>query len=196
MRKAGGLPGDGAVLGRREVLRSLAATPVFLAALARRGQGVGDGTPLRLEPLYRVEFRYRESFGFRIEGAANGSEWQYFALLEGRATGSIPGRMVGANHARRRVDNRFLPDLQGVIEVDDGATVYFDQQGIAGAHPSGAWSVLTTVQHVSEAEAYRRLNGAWCVGIGDASTDDIVIDVRELVWEPVLGEEEGGAGPP
>lgn len=188
MRTPRHVPDAKALVGRRAALRSLAATPLALAALVESAEAAEDGVPIRLEPLYRVRFRYTENFGFKVEGTGSGAEWQYFSLIEGQATGAIRGRMVGANHPRRRVDNRFLPNLQGVIEAEDGATVYFDQQGIAGAHPSGAWSILTTVQHLSEAAAYRHLNSGWCVGIGDASTDDIVIDVREIVWEPILGD--------
>lgn len=165
--------------GRNEISRrELMSVLPLLALPSAKGKAVAS-----LEPVYRVSFSYgRDNYRFRIEGSS-GTEWQYFSLFEGTAEGLITGRTVGANHPRRRADGLFLPNLQGVVVAESGGTLYFDHQGIAGPHPSGAWSVVTSVSHVTEAEELDILNRSVCVGIGDASTDDILIDVQRVVWE-------------
>ena len=78
---------------------------------------------MRLEPLYGVEFSYPEHY--HVEGVD--SLHAFFG--EGRTSGFLTGRFRGMNHTRRRVDDVYLPDYQGVIETDDGATVWFDYRG-------------------------------------------------------------------
>jgi hypothetical protein len=51
------------------------------------------------------------------------------------------------------------------------------------------------VFHLADREPYRRLNDAVCVCVGEvrAASDpgqpgpDLVIDVAELIWEPIAG---------
>ena len=80
---------------------------------------------MRLAPLYRVRFRYPESWAVGL-GASGSPEGQHFFLAEGRCEGRIAGTFRGANHPRRRSDGTFLPDFQGVITTTDGAVIYFD----------------------------------------------------------------------
>jgi hypothetical protein len=48
---------------------------------------------MRLEPLYRVRFRYPESWAVGLDGG-----WQQmFFLAEGRCEGMVTGRFRGAN---------------------------------------------------------------------------------------------------
>lgn len=140
---------------------------------------------MKLEPLYRLEFVYPEAWRVDL-----GSEEQYFFVSEGRATGAISGRFRGANHPHRRADGTFCPDFQGVIETDDGATVYVDMRGYGRAYPEGRRQIVASSTHLSSDERYSRLNDVVCVVTGevrtreDGSGTDLLVDVAELVWEP------------
>jgi hypothetical protein len=145
---------------------------------------------VRLEPLYRVAFRYPEHWHVELEGA-NGLESAHFFLAEGRCDGRINGRFRGANHPRRRTDETYVPDFQGAIETDDGATILFDLRGYGRAYPVGNRQVVGTAMHVSGDERYRWLNDVVCPLAGEvrahpeSGATEIVLDVAELVWEEI-----------
>jgi hypothetical protein len=145
---------------------------------------------VRLEPLYRVTFRYPEHWHAELAGA-QGVESAHFFLAEGRCEGSIRGRFRGANHPRRRTDGTFLPDFQGAIETDEGGTLLFDYRGYGRAYPLDNREVVGAATHVSDDERYRRLNDVVCVLVGEVRASpergrtEIVLDVAELVWEPI-----------
>ena len=145
---------------------------------------------MRLEPLYRVTFRYPEAWFVELEGE-RGTGSEHFFIAEGRAEGRVAGRFRGANHPHRRTDLTYLPDFQGVIETDDGATVMFDYRGYGRAYPEGRRQVVGAATHVAGDERYRWLNDVVCPFVGevrpleDAAGTDIVLDVAELVWEPL-----------
>ena len=92
-----------------------------------------------------------------------GGGWeQHLFLAEGRCEGIISGRFRGANFARRHgAGGALRPDFGAVVETD--------------------------------APRYRRLNDAVCVCVGEvrAPADpaqpepDLVLDVAELIWEPI-----------
>jgi hypothetical protein len=145
--------------------------------------------PVRLEPLYRVRFSYPEEWSVSLDGPA-GRQEQHLFLAEGRCDGPVTGRFRGMNHPHRRVDGTYLPDFQGVIETDDGANLLFDMHGFGRAYPVGARQVVVSVTHVSDDERYRRLNDVLAVGTGEVrrvgeDAVELVIDVAELVWEPL-----------
>ena len=83
--------------------------------------------------------------------------------------------------------------MHGVIETDDDATVLFECHGYGRAHPAGSRQIVGTVLHVSDYPRYRRLNDAVCVCVGEvrasadarASGSELVLDVAELIWEPI-----------
>ncbi len=145
---------------------------------------------MRVEPLYRIRFTYPESWMVTLEGG-----WeQHLFLAEGRCEGAISGRFRGANFARRRgATGPFRPDFRAVIETDDEATVMFEWHGYGRAHPIGRRQIVGAVFHLSDAERYSRLNDAVCVCIGEVRTPtdpdraepDLVLDVAELIWEPI-----------
>jgi hypothetical protein len=143
---------------------------------------------MRLEPLYRLTFTYPEEWAVSVTSPA-GRDEQYFFIAEGRAQGAIAGRFRGANHPRRRPDGTFLPDLQGVIETDDGATGLVEIRGYGRAYPPGRRQIVCSLTHVSDAEEHRRLNDVLCVGAGEVRAGEeetvLVVDVAELVWEPI-----------
>jgi Protein of unknown function (DUF3237) len=145
---------------------------------------------VRLEPLYRVTFRYPEAWFVELEGE-RGTESEHFFIAEGRCEGRLEGRFRGANHPHRRTDLTYLPDFQGVIETDDGATVMFDYSGYGRAYPEGRRQVVASGTHISGDERYRWLNDVVCTIAGEvrppegAGDTEIVLDVAELVWEPL-----------
>ena len=144
---------------------------------------------MRLEPLYRIRFTYRESWEVGLEGG-----WQqHLFLAEGRCEGSITGRFRGANFPQRRTDDGpFVPDIRAAIETDDGATILFECHGYGRAYPPGRRQVVGSVVHLSDDERHRRLNDVMCVCAGEVRANDdpdrssdLVLDVAELVWEPL-----------
>ena len=143
---------------------------------------------MRLQPLYRLRFSYPEGWAVDLEGG-----WQqHLYLAEGRCEGSITGRFRGANFPQRRTDDGpFVPDLRAAIETDDGATIMVELHGYGRAHPAGRRQIVGSVHHLSDDERYRRLNDVVCACAGevrrspDQQSPDLVIDVAELVWEPI-----------
>ncbi len=141
---------------------------------------------MRLAPLYRVRFSYQDEWGVAVDGPTGAQQFLFFA--EGRCEGQLTGRFRGANHPHRRADGTFLPDFQGVIETDDGATVLLDLRGFGRAYPVGARQIVVAVTHVSDDDRYRRLNDMLAVGVGEVRSrgdrpSELVVDVAEVVWE-------------
>ncbi len=144
---------------------------------------------MRLEPLYRVRFTYPESWGIELEGG-----WEQFLFIaEGRCEGGISGRFRGVNHPRRRTsEGPFCPDMHAVIETDDGATIMMETHGYGRPYPAGRRQIVGSVLHLSDSDRYRRLNDVVCMCAGEVRAPleeggepDLVMDVAELVWEPV-----------
>jgi hypothetical protein len=144
---------------------------------------------MRLEPMYRIRFTYPESWEVELEGG-----WQqHLFLAEGRCEGEIAGRFRGANFPQRRTETGpFCPDFRAAIETDDGATILFECHGYGRAHPPGRRQIVGSVLHLSDSGRYRRLNDVVCVCVGEVRApedptagSELVLDVAELVWEPV-----------
>jgi hypothetical protein len=145
---------------------------------------------MRLEALYRIRFTYPEGWDIKLAGG-----WeQHFYLADGRCEGSIRGRFRGANYPRRQGEaGPFRPDLRAVIETEDGATIMFEWHGYGRAYPPGRRQIVGAVFHLSDHERYRRLNDVVCVSVGEVrraadpnqAGPDLVIDIAELVWEPI-----------
>jgi hypothetical protein len=145
---------------------------------------------MRLEPLYRIRFTYPESWAVSLDGG-----WQQaFFLAEGRCEGSVTGRFRGANFPRKEgADGPFRPDFRAVIEADDGATIMVELHGYGRAYPPGQRQIVGALFHLADREPYRRLNDVVCVCTGEVRTPsdpgqagpDLVVDVAELVWEPI-----------
>jgi hypothetical protein len=133
---------------------------------------------MRLEHLYRLRFSYLEHW------LVEGPDTQFFGMAEGRCEGAITGRFRGANSPRRRSDDVYLPDFDAIIETEDGATVAVHIAGFGRAR-EGEREVVGSVTHLSGDERYARLNDALCVLTGESRDKEIVIDVAELVWEPL-----------
>ena len=145
---------------------------------------------MRLEPLYRVRFTYPEGWAVELEGG-----WeQHLYLAEGRCEGSISGRFRGANFPQRRTaEGPFRPEFRAAIETEDGATIMVELHGYGRAHPQGRRQIVGSVFHLTDSDRYRRLNDVVCACVGevrssadpDQKSPDLVIDVAELIWEPI-----------
>ena len=145
---------------------------------------------MRLEPLYRVRFTYPESWAVGLDGG-----WQQmFFIAEGRCEGSVTGRFRGANFPRKEgAAGPFRPDFRAVIEADDGAVIMVEWHGVRPCLPARTppdrrvSASLGRPRPLSPAERrglrlHRR--GRAPIDPGQAGPD-LVIDVAELVWEPI-----------
>jgi len=134
--------------------------------------------------------RYPAGWAVGLEGG-----WQQlFFMAEGRCEGLVTGRFRGANYALcRGATGPFVPGFRAVIEVDDGSTIMFEWHGYGRAYPPGRRQIVGAVFHLADREPYSRLNDVVCVSVGEvrAPSDpdqlepDLVVDVAELVWEPI-----------
>jgi len=136
---------------------------------------------MRLEPLYRVRFTTPERWSVELSGES-GSEAQSFLVAEGRCEGAVSGRFRAANFPRTRVDGTLLPDFRGAVESDDGAALLFTLRGYFSPATGG---LVGTMTHVTDDERYARLNDAVCTVAGEVGPDEVVLEVAELVWEPL-----------
>jgi hypothetical protein len=158
---------------------------------------------VRLEPLYRTTFATPESWSVQLSGSAldGGSEAQSFLIAEGRTSGQVSARLRAANYPRRRVDGVLLPDFRGVLEVDDGAVVMISWHGITALPVDGMRRLTGTLTHLSDDPRYARLNDVVCTCAGEVRSRpgggyEVVLDVAELVWEPLpAGAEPEPARP-
>ena len=132
---------------------------------------------MRLEPLYRLTFSYTSRWD-----ADAGGVLHRLLVGEGRAEGRVSGEFHGTNDSRRRPDGTFEPDYHGVIETDDGAAILFHLTGYGWPDES---RIAATVKHATGDERYAWLNRTLCVVTGDLRGKQIVLDVAELVWEPL-----------
>jgi hypothetical protein len=149
---------------------------------------------MQLKPLYQLRYRYTNEWEVALTGSA-GREEEHFFFAEGATKGKVAGRFRGANHPHRRTDLTYVPDLQGVIETEDGAVILVDWHGYGRAYPKGRRQIVGAAFHVTDNERYKWLNDSVCVTSGEVRSPDvppeeyqlsaieIVIDVSELIWE-------------
>jgi hypothetical protein len=131
---------------------------------------------VRLEPLYRLTFRYPEAWD---------AAGERLLIAEGRAEGRVTGRFRGANRARRRADGSWLPHLTGAIETDDGSAILLTLTGYGDPRAEPQGRVLASVVHAA-GKGYDWLNDTLGVVCGEVRGGrEVVLDVAELVWEPL-----------
>ena len=144
---------------------------------------------MRLEPVYRATWTTPEAYSVELTGQT-GTEGRSFFLAEGRTEGRLSARLRAANAPRRRVDGALTPDFHGVLETDDGATVLFAWQGLARSGEGGMRELVGSITHETGDARYAWLNDRVCALAGEVRPDgdggfEVVIDVSEIVWEPV-----------
>jgi hypothetical protein len=137
---------------------------------------------MRLEPLYRIRWTTPEGWSVDL---FDGAEGQSFFLAEGRCEGQVTGRFRAANFPRRRADGTLVPDFRGVVETDDGAVLMVALHGYLRTERSGRRELLGSMTHLSDDERYARLNDAVCAVAGEIRPGEVVVDIAELVWEPL-----------
>lgn len=159
---------------------------------------------MQLKPLYRLRFTYPHGWSIAITGEG-GTQAQHFFFAEGRCEGSINGTFKGANYPQMRTDGTFVPDFNGVIETDDGAVILTRITGYGRSYPPGRRQIVGTQLHLSDDERYTWLNDTVSVTVGEVRTQtgetesedggvairttvELVVDVAELVWEPLEDE--------
>jgi hypothetical protein len=142
---------------------------------------------MRLEPLYQVRFTTPERWSVELSGES-GSEAQSFLVAEGRCEGGISGRFRAANFPRTRVDGTLLPEFRGVVETDDGAALLFTLHGYFLPATGG---LIGSMTHVTDDERYARLNDVVCAVAGEVRPAEVVLEVAELQWEPLLKTGSG-----
>jgi hypothetical protein len=69
-----------------------------------------------------------------------------------------------------------------VIRTDDGASILWHLTGY-GWPENGR--VVATVKHTTDDERYAWLNDVLCAVNGTVARRDVVLDVSEMVWEPL-----------
>jgi hypothetical protein len=129
---------------------------------------------MRLEPLYRLTFRYPESWRAGDET---------LLIAEGRADGRLSGRFRAANRARRLPAGDFLPHVAGAVETTDGASVLVDLTG-NGRPDEGR--VVGAALHFTDDERYAWIDRVVCAVVGEVRGGrEVVLDVARIVWEPL-----------
>ena len=132
---------------------------------------------MRLEPLYRLTFRYHDHWD-----ADAGGDLHRLLIGRGRCEGRVTGSFQGTNASRRRAEGTVEPDYHGVIETDDGAAIIFHLTGYGFPNDR---RVSASVRHATSDERYVWLNSVVCAVAGELRDRSVVLDVHEQVWEPL-----------
>lgn len=96
-----------------------------------------------------------------------GEEGAGFGYGDGKVTGErLRGSVQWFNHPRRRSDGAMLPDMQGAISTEDGATILFSLRGRVIWNQTADGPIgdqLMRLIFETEDARYRWLNDAFCV---------------------------------
>ena len=153
---------------------------------------------MRLEPLYRARFTTPERWSVELNGP-HGTETQSLLFAHGRCEGRVEGTLRATNFPRRRSDGALTPDFRGVVETSDGATILFSWHGYALPAVDRVRRLVGALTHVSDDERYAWLNIVVCTVAGaveqrpDGNGTDVVIDVAELMWQPIAASQSDRA---
>jgi Protein of unknown function (DUF3237) len=167
---------------------------------------------MRLEPLYILRYSYPVDWEIDLKGPL-GTEEHHFLFAEGQTEGRVAGVFRGSNHPRRRTDENYAMNMQGVIHTNDGVTILADFRGygrsrkrsdelyeaasIASEATKFRRQVVGFARHVTDSPKYHWLNDAVCavagevrapVGIPSAQLKQgdvkLVFSVSEVIFEP------------
>lgn len=145
---------------------------------------------MRLEHLFDIEMKYvGEPVWLELYG---GKDLEGFGEIEGTVTGPKPsGALRWANHARRREDGVWCPDLHGVVTTEDGTKVLINMEGynVVEKVPS-VRSAITAVCTFGSADArYRWLNAVIAIveGVRDQQANRVRLKAYACVNEVAAG---------
>jgi hypothetical protein len=137
---------------------------------------------MTLEPLYRITFSYGEAY-------RAGAHALLFA--EGACEGRLAGRFRGANRARLSSTGAWMPELEGAVVTEDGATVLVELTGRGRPDADPVGHVTGMVTHETVDERYAWLNDTVGAVVGEVYPGErVVLDVSALQWKP-LAEAPG-----
>ena len=88
----------------------------------------------------------------------------------------------GSDSLLRRSDGAMQPDVRLTVQTDDGAVILFHLTGYGWPDES---RIAATLKHVCSDERYAWLSRTLCVVTGELRGREVVLDVAELVWEPL-----------
>ena len=135
---------------------------------------------MTLELLYRITFSYREAF-------RAGAHALLFA--EGACEGRVAGRFRGANRARLSSTGAWIPQLQGAVVTEDGATILIELTGRGHPDADPVGRVTGTATHETTDERYAWLNDTVGAVVGEVYPGErVVLDVSGLHWKPLPDE--------
>ena len=123
---------------------------------------------MRLEPLCDLELAYREESLYQgklvVARPYDSPEASAYGEGAGWVNGKrLKGKARWVNHPHCRTDGVWLPNLHGVIQTEDGASILFSLQGRTQFTPGGQGRQLLTVILETEDDRYKWLNDSLCV---------------------------------
>src|SRR5215472_15950151 len=90
---------------------------------------------MKLTPLSEMDLTY---VGPSLDFVDYGTGGQYYAAMEGTwRSDRVSGRLRLTNTAQKRADNVNMPTLRGVMQTDDGATMFVEMNGLSQIQESG-----------------------------------------------------------
>ena len=90
---------------------------------------------MKLTPLGEMDLTY---VGPSLDFVEYGAGGQYYAAMEGTwRSDRVRGRLRLTNIAQKRVDNVNTPTLRGVLQTDDGATMFVEMNGLSQIQEGG-----------------------------------------------------------
>ncbi|MDJ0897764.1 MAG: hypothetical protein QNJ55_03055 [Xenococcus sp. MO_188.B8] len=145
---------------------------------------------MHLEPLCNLELAYREESLYQGKFVMARPYDSQEASAYGEGDGWVKGeRLQGTarwvNHPHCRTDGVWLPNLHGVIQTEDGASILFSLQGRTKFRPGGQGNQILTAILQTGDERYEWVNDSICIleGVieGFAMRAQIFQCINELV---------------
>jgi hypothetical protein len=146
-------------------------------------------------PLPHRELRYTS-----VELLDFGAGGQIYGTMEGTLAGDrLRGRLRLTNLAQRRPDGVNTPALRGMLDTDDGVSIYVEMNGIAQLRATDQARVFATSFTFRTGDPrYAWLNSTFAVleGVLDSITVGGVARgsayVRQPLWPDFVGDEPRG----
>ena len=123
---------------------------------------------MHLEPLCNLELAYREESlyqgKFVMARPYDSQEASAYGEGDGWVKGErLQGTARSVNHPHCRTDGVWLPNLHGVIQTEDGASILFSLQGRTKFRPGGQGNQILTAILQTGDERYEWVNDSICI---------------------------------